>query len=112
MERTKRKAVNFDLDTVIMRRLKLYPDGYRMLKNAFKRLGFEHRQGSGYVSKDKLDSMQVERVIKAIFTELPWVAECVKKLDVTDIGRQHDLTVIARAFGHANDDDVDIMVST
>ncbi len=96
MERLKRKAINFDLNTNRMKELDLYPKGYRLLGNSLHRQGFTHRQGSGYVSKGKIDSLQVNRAILAIVKENPWLAECVKKIDVTDIGNQHDLTMVVK----------------
>ena len=36
MERPKRKAINFDLDTNIMKDHRLYPNGYELLRVAFK----------------------------------------------------------------------------
>lgn len=98
MERAKRKAINFDLDTKKMKELSVYPDGYTQLKRSFKTLGFEHRQGSGYVSLQKIDSDQVNEVMIEIVTKNPWLADCVKKIDVTDIGRQHDMTAIVTEY--------------
>lgn len=96
MERPKRKAINFDLDTNIMKDHRLYPNGYELLRVSFKNHGFEHRQGSGYLSTGKLTSDQVYEIVEDIVKEQPWLADCVKKIDVTDIGKQHDLTAIVR----------------
>lgn len=98
MERTKRKAINFDLDTNKMKELDLYPSGYGLLGKSFNRQGFEHRQGSGYISKSKLDSISVASIVGKITEEQPWLAQCVKRIDVTDIGRQQDLTAIVKAY--------------
>lgn len=54
MERPKRKAINFDLDTTVMREIGMYPDGYRALGVSLKKYGFEeHRQGSDMLPKIK-----------------------------------------------------------
>ena len=98
MERPKRKAINFDLDTNIMKDHRLYPNGYELLRVAFKNQGFEHRQGSGYLSTGKLTSDQVYEIVEEIVKEQPWLADCVKKIDVTDIGRQHDLTAVVKSL--------------
>lgn len=100
MERTKRKAINFDLDTKEMKNRGLYPAGYTMLGNTLRKHGFEHRQGSGYISKEKLDSVTVARIIEQTTKENLWLKDCVKKIDVTDIGRQHDLTELVKEFGN------------
>ena len=98
MERPKRKAINFDLDTNIMKDHRLYPNGYELLRVSFKNQGFEHRQGSGYLSTGKLTSDQVYEIVEEIVKEQPWLADCVKKIDVTDIGRQHDLTAVVKSL--------------
>ncbi len=98
MEKKVRKAINFDLDTNVMKSLGLYPHGYKQLEEAFKKQGFSHRQGSGYVSKEKIDSNTVNDMIISITVKLPWLADSVKKIDVTDIGRQHDLTTVVKRF--------------
>lgn len=99
MDSQSRKAINFDLDTVKMREIDLYPKGYQLLKHSFKIEGFIHRQGSGYVSKEKLSNNEVRKTIRNIVRRNPWLADCVRKIDVTDIGRQHDLTAIVRDIG-------------
>ena len=98
MERQVRKAINFDLDTKVMKEKGLYPKGYRLLKKSFKELGFKHRQGSGYVSENRLTSDEVGFIIKKIVKENFWLADCVNTIDVTDIGRQHDLTDMVKDF--------------
>lgn len=98
MERAKRKAINFDLNTIKMKEFGLYPEGYHQLKRTFQMLGFEHRQGSGYVSKAKLDSDQVNDIVYEITAQNSWLAQCVKRIDVSDIGRQQDLTAIVKAY--------------
>lgn len=104
MERTQRKAINFDLDTKEMKNQGMYPRGYRLLGNSLRKCGFEHRQGSGYISKEKLDSITIARMMEQVTRENPWLAECVRKIDVTDIGRQHDLTSVVKEYAALTDD--------
>ena len=53
-ERKTYKAINFDFDT---KKLALArgsaPKCYYEIRKTMKRLGFDHRQGSGYVSREK-----------------------------------------------------------
>ncbi len=97
----KRRAINFDLDTNTMKEKGVYPDGYRQLGKSFEKQGFLHRQGSGYNSKFQISNNQVKRTLLKVMEENPWLAECVKKIDVTDIGRQHDLTAVVKRFAKA-----------
>ena len=109
MERRVRKAINFDLDTKVMKEQGLYPKGYKLLKKSLKELGFKHRQGSGYVSNDKLDSESINNIIVSVLKENSWIVDCAKKVDVTDISRQHDLIDIIKDFAEqkaATDDEL------
>ena len=79
------KAINFDLDTNEMRKIfKRYTDGYSLLRRTFKKLGFEHEQGSGYISKEEITDVAVERAIRTIVKENPWLLKCVKKFKITE----------------------------
>lgn len=90
MERPKRKAINFDLDTNAMKERTIYPVGYELLRLSFEERGFYHRQGSGYISIEKMTHSDVNFIIKSITEENLWLADCVKRIDVTDIGKQYD----------------------
>ena len=89
MESTKHfKAFNFDLDT---NKLKLffnpYTDAYSKLRSVLKKHGFEHRQGSGYISEKQLDDNDVYIITKKIAQQCPWLATCAKEFDVTNIDK-------------------------
>lgn len=95
MERKYYKAINFDLDT---NRLKSYYSHYQQayddLLRFFTNKNFSHRQGSGYVSNEKLMSVDIIDIIGALRKEFEWVSTCVKKIDVTNVGSQYDLTYL------------------
>lgn len=98
MERAYLKAINFDLNTKKMaQHFNHYTEGYAKLKSSFERQGFEHRQGSGYISKEKLNSQDVTLALKAIVKENLWLGECVKKIDVTNVGKQFDMMKVVEA---------------
>ena len=88
-----RKAINFDIDT------KKYEEhtgkkastAYAEIKRFLKKNGFEHRQGSGYVSKNSLDDLRITAIITNMTLTLKWLRFCVKEIDVTNIGKQHSL---------------------
>ncbi|HIY00463.1 MAG TPA: hypothetical protein IAA26_01220 [Candidatus Blautia faecipullorum] len=95
MERKYFKALNFDLDTHQLE--KHYPGSnyrkaYKDLRRFFKRHSFSHRQGSGYISDEKLSTADIYDLMEELSYEFPWIGICVNKIDVTNIGRQHDLT--------------------
>lgn len=103
MERKRNKAINFDLDTNKMKEMNLYPKGYKILGAALRMHGFEHRQGSGYISKEKIDSDAINDLVIAIVSEYSWLSKCIKKIDVTDIGRQHDLTMLVKEIAEMDE---------
>ena len=103
MERKRNKAINFDLDTNKMKEMNLYPKGYKILGVALKMHGFEHRQGSGYISKEKIDSDAINDLVIAIVSEYSWLSKCINKIDVTDIGRQHDLTMLVKEIAEMDE---------
>ena len=95
MERKTLKALNFDLDTHKLQ--EHYPganyrQAYDDLRRFFKRHGFSHRQGSGYLSDQKLGTADIFDLMDELGRQFPWAGACVRKIDVTIVGRQHDLT--------------------
>lgn len=109
MERRYFKALNFDLDT---HKLEEYYPGanyrqaYEDLRRFFRHHGFAHRQGSGYISVAKLGTADIYDLMDDLGQQLPWIGNCVNKIDVTNIGRQHDLTDLLRPVEDIPVDDV------
>ncbi|MCM1217456.1 MAG: hypothetical protein NC548_23435, partial [Lachnospiraceae bacterium] len=88
---------------------KYYPDyrrAYYDVKCFFKEQRFEHRQGSGYVSKKKLIQADIIDLLDVMNTELPWMSDCVTKIDVTNIGVRHDLKDLLRNIAVASEEDI------
>lgn len=89
-----RRAINFDLHG---KRLEQYfsesnpNDAYRVLSKFFHDNGFEHRQGSGYVSKEPLPMAEVFRIVDKLNEQYPWLEKCISCMDVTDIGETYDM---------------------
>ncbi len=52
---------------------------------------FEHRQGSVYVSKDKLYDTEITFLIRKMAKKMFWLEQSVKSLDVTDVGERYSL---------------------
>ena len=99
MERKYFKALNFDLDTHQLK--EHYPganyrQAYDDLRRFFKRHRFSHRQGSGYISDDKLATADIYDLMDELSRQFPWIGICVNKIDVTNVGRQHDLTELLK----------------
>ena len=104
-----RKALNFDLDTKKYEEYtnKPSPTAYVKIRNFLKKHGFEHRQGSGYISKESLNDGKVFAIIQSMSIEFEWLGYCVKQIDVTNIGKQHSLIdTINKNAGNSNKQDV------
>lgn len=88
-----RKALNFDLDTKKYEEYtnKPAPTAYADIRRFLERNDFEHRQGSGYISKDSLNDGKIFAIIQNMSMELKWLRYSVEQIDVTNIGKQHSL---------------------
>lgn len=107
MERKYFKALNFDLDTHQLQ--EHYPganyrQAYDDLRRFFKRHQISHCQGSGYISDNKLATADIYDLMDELSQQLPWLGKCVKKIDVTNVGTQHDLIELLRPM----DDEIQI----
>lgn len=96
-----KKEITFDLKQDALKRHYPKPEGstnpefykaaYKDIQDFMLRNGFEHRQYSVYVSKGKLSSKDITNLARKMQRELPWLSDCVNKMDVTSVGRQHNL---------------------
>lgn len=99
MERKYFKALNFDLDTHWLQAHypgTNYRQAYDDLRRFFKHHEFSHRQGSGYISDSKLSTADIYDLMDELGQQLLWIGICVNKIDVTNVGRQHDLTELLK----------------
>jgi virulence-associated protein VapD len=91
--RENRKFVNFDLDTASLIEVFGEADrrrGYSEIKRFMVRNGFDHRQYSGYVSKERMSYVDTYDLIKALKKQCPWLQNCTKKFDITDYMAESD----------------------
>lgn len=100
-----KKAINFDLDTKKLEAQfgRNYHNKYYKLEQDLEKLDFEHRQGSGYVSKKELTDRQAKNRIKTLTKQNPWLADCSKTVDITNVGQQYSvLDVIQQTAQNIN----------
>ncbi|MGX3044692.1 VapD family protein [Helicobacter sp. T3_23-1056] len=80
------KYIIFDLDT---KQLKdIFPDTrlpYSMIKKFFEDNGFEHRQYSGYISKELLDNFDIIAIMKELGKKFTWLRNCIQEFDVSNV---------------------------
>ena len=90
-----RKAINFDLDTNILKQIYNngdYTNAYKEIRAFMEKNGFERRQGSGYISKDRMREADAILIYNNMVATFPWFNQAVKTCDLTHIGRTLDLT--------------------
>lgn len=82
-------AINFDLDTKEMEKsLGSATKGYGLLEKTFKEVGFVHRQGSGYISLDKIDKEKISYITKFLSYKHEWFCDSIKTFDATIINEE------------------------
>ncbi|ECL3871071.1 vapd [Campylobacter upsaliensis] len=87
-----RKAINFDLSTEELK--KHFEDTrkpYGLIKDFMLENGFEHRQYSGYASKEPISNEDVFSIVLKISRKFTWIGSCIKEFDITEIGEQYSL---------------------
>lgn len=105
LERRYYKAINFDLDTKKLKNYyPRYQKAYSDLARFFKAKNFSHRQGSGYVSNERLISADIIELISDMSDNFPWAETCIKKIDVTNVMAQYDLTPLLNAQEDESDE--------
>lgn len=88
-----RKMINFDLDTKKYEKVtnKPSPTAYYQIHQYMENNDFMHRQGSCYISKNELNGYEVFEIVTVMSKKFPWLNECVKECDVTDITKNMSL---------------------
>lgn len=92
MKYQSQKAINFDLNTKKLKEhFKNTAEAYMEIKNFFLKNNFEHRQYSGYISKEFISKETITDIMEDLRDACPWIGDCVKEIDVTDISAQYSL---------------------
>ena len=100
-----RKAINFDLSTnELKKHFKDTREPYIKIKTFMLENGFEHRQYSGYASKEPMDDKAISLLAEKLNEEFSWLSSCIQEFDVTDIGEQYSLNHIFKDFISINKD--------
>lgn len=90
-----RKAINFDLSTLELKKhFKDTREPYGNIKKFMLDNGFEHKQYSGYTSKEALNRYDITKLAKQLNATFPWLGDCIQEFDVTNIGSQYSLKSI------------------
>lgn len=82
-----RKAIHFDLDSNKLRQFfdKTPQYAYKLIEAFLLENHFEHRQYSGYYSKQGMSQAETETIVLSLCKEFPWISNCVKSLTITSV---------------------------
>lgn len=104
------KMVNFDLSVEKLRKEfghDRYRKGYAYIQRFFAAHGFSHHQYSGYISKSAMSYGEIYiLVLDTMVATLPWLVECVKKFDATNITSQSNMLSAIKGKAAASTADV------
>jgi virulence-associated protein VapD len=93
-EQRRRKAINFDLDSAMLRR-EFGESGrrkaYYRIAQFLKKEGFGHRQWSGYVSDQPRSNAEMYDIIDRLAQDNLWLDKCVNRFDITNVGSESDM---------------------
>ena len=87
-----RKAIDFDLRVADLKQYygTNYTYAYKEIETFFLKYGFEHDQGSGYISNNKLERDDIIGIIYNLCKANPWFIKCVDDLRYTSILESYD----------------------
>jgi cell filamentation protein len=71
---------------------------YRRIKSYMIKQGFEHRQGSAYMSQRPLSDAEVYDITDQLVRKYPWLSVCTNGYDVTNVGSTHDYIFVLRQY--------------
>lgn len=99
MGKTLKKYLLFDLDTTALKEEfgpKRYTVAYSMIRQFLENCGFEHKQGSGYLSAEPISLNQIIAIYQAMTEEMPWLDSCSKTMDVGNVRGFYNLKTLSQ----------------
>lgn len=99
MGKTLKKYLLFDLDTTALKEEfgpKRYTVVYSMIRQFLENCGFEHKQGSGYLSTEPISLNQTIAIYQAMTEEMPWLDSCSKTMDVGNVRGFYNLKTLSQ----------------
>lgn len=82
-----KRQLMFDLDTKVTEEIlgPGYRKIYKDIEKYLKQYGFEHVEGSGYISNAEISDSKVFRILRNLKKEYPYLTKCVKDMRIADI---------------------------
>lgn len=90
----KRKQLTFDIDTNVAKEIlgeQKYRTIYSNIRNFMEREGWQHIEGSVYMSKKPLSTIKVAWLVDALKEKYPYLTKCIRDMHQSDISNVHGL---------------------
>lgn len=90
----KRKQLTFDIDTNVAKEIlgeQKYRTIYSNIRKFMEREGWQHIEGSVYMSKKPLSTIKVAWLVDALKEEYPYLTKCIRDMHQSDISNVHGL---------------------
>lgn len=90
----KRKQISFDIDTNVAKEIlgeSKYTSIYSNIQSFMRKEGWEHIEGSVYMSTEPLSNTKVSMLIDRLKKEYPYITKCVRDMHQADISKVHSL---------------------
>lgn len=95
-----KKAFNFDLGTDALKselEIRDTRKPYSEIRSAFDALGVEHRQYSGYISREPISKARAFSIMEQVARELPWFMKVAQRCDITSApGGSYDFLIYSK----------------
>lgn len=82
-----KRQLIFDLDTKVSE--KILGTGYRKIYKDIelhlKQYGFEHAEGSGYISTFEISDYKLYKILDELKKKYPYITKCIKDMRVADV---------------------------
>ena len=91
----RRKQLSFDTDTKVAKAIlgkNNYIKAYLDVRKFLEKEGWEHIEGSVYMSKKPLSTTQVMHLLNDLIWEHPYLTKCFREIHQADVSKVHSLS--------------------
>ena len=99
MGKALKKYIIFDLETDTLKLIfgsSNYTNAYGQIRRFLEKCGFEHQQGSGYLSVNPISLNKTIAMFQAMEDTFPWLDLCSKTVDVAYVNGIFDLKILSK----------------
>lgn len=99
-----RKLITFDLNTSLLKEYynKSYTNAYYEIREYMEKNGYEHRQGSVYISKESVSLQDALLYLQDMMNHFNWLEVCANKMDIANLSKQYDVLEMINSINKEN----------